>query len=179
MPDAMPRSATPTNDDPPARAAAALAAPVLAAALDRDRRPLLVGPDGESHQWVDAIAGPLGLDILLGEKQRHGDRDVDIAIAGIERAAGRNVVLVDDVISSGETLIAAAGLLFDAGASAVEALATHCLADAASLARIEAAGIAPVRSTETVAGPTASLPVAALIAEAVRGEGWAQPEAPA
>ena len=70
-------------------------------------------------------------------------------------------------------------MLTDAGASSVEALATHCLADAASLARIEAAGIAPVRSTETVAGPTASLPVAALIAEAVRGEGWAQPEAPA
>jgi len=154
------------------------AAPVLASAITDGEHPLLVGPDGESRQWVEAIAEPLRLEVLLGEKQRRGDRDVEIAIAGIEQAKGRPAVLVDDVISSGETLIVAARLLADAGASRVEALATHCLADAGVLARMKAAGIVRVRSTETAPGPTACLPIVALLAEAIRKQGWAEPKAP-
>ena len=148
------------------------AAPVLSAAIAPDDRPVLVGPDSESRQWVDAIAAPLGLDVLLGEKVRHGDRQVEVAISGIEKAAGKRAVLVDDVISSGQTLIAAARQLLDAGATRVEALATHCLASAEDLARMEAAGIARIRTAQTVNGSTACIPVAALLAEAIRTEGW-------
>jgi ribose-phosphate pyrophosphokinase len=148
------------------------AAPVLSAAIAEDEKPVLVGPDSESRPWVEAIASPLGLDVLVGEKRRRGDRDVEITIPGIEIAAGRFAMLVDDVISSGETMIAAARLLQDAGAAQVEALATHCLATADDLARIRAAGVARVRSAKTVNGPTACLPVAGLIAEAIRKQGW-------
>lgn len=154
------------------------AAPVLSAAISPDDRPVLVGPDSESRQWVDAIAAPHGLDVLLGEKVRHGDRHVEVAIAGVERAAGRRAVLVDDVISSGQTLIAAAGQLLAAGATRVEALATHCLAGAPDLARMKAAGIARIRTAQTVDSPTAHVPVAALLAAAVRAEGWAGGGAP-
>lgn len=146
------------------------AAPVLAAAIDPEERPVLVGPDSESRPWAEAVAAPGGLDVLLGEKQRHGDRDVEITIPGIEAVAGRAAILVDDVISSGMTLIAAARLLLDAGASRVEALATHCLASAEALAAMDAAGIARVRSSETVKGATACLPVATLIAGALRAD---------
>ena len=148
------------------------AAPVLAAAIAREDRPVLVGPDSESRPWVEAIALPLGLEVLLGEKRRHGDRDVELAIAGVERAAGRPVLLVDDVISSGVTMIEAAGLLLAAGAARVEALATHCLASADDLARMQAAGISSIRATRTVDGPTACLPVASLLAQAIRGQEW-------
>lgn len=148
------------------------AAPVLSAAVAAARNPVLVGPDSESRPWVEAIAGPLGLDVLLGEKQRHGDRQVELVLADIARVAGRPVVLVDDVISSGMTLIAAAGQLLRAGATGVEALASHCLAGAEDLARMQAAGIARIRSTQSVGGPTACLPIAALLADAVRAEGW-------
>ncbi|MCX7863828.1 MAG: ribose-phosphate diphosphokinase, partial [Novosphingobium sp.] len=91
------------------------AAPVLARAIDAKDNPLLIGPDSESRPWVEAIAAPLGLDLLIGEKRRHGDRDVALTIPGIEAAAGRNALLVDDVISSGHTLMAAARLLREAG----------------------------------------------------------------
>lgn len=151
------------------------AAPALSAALAPDENPLLVGPDSESRPWVEAIASPLGLECLLGEKYRNGDREVRLAIDGVERAAGRTVVLVDDVISSGGTLIAAAGLLLQAGAARVEALATHCLAGADDLARLKAAGIGRVRATRTVEGPTACLPIAAILADAIRSQGWTGP----
>lgn len=143
------------------------AAPVLAAAIDTDTRPILVGPDSESRPWVEAIAAPLGLDYLLGEKQRRGDRSVDLVIAGIERAAGRHVVLVDDVISSGQTMIVAARQLHQSGAAGVEALATHCLAAAEDLDRMKDAGIARIRTTCTVEGATACLSIAELLATAI------------
>lgn len=148
------------------------AAPVLSEAIDADDNPVLVGPDSESRPWVEAIASPLGLEVVVGEKRRQGDRDVDIAIPGIETAAGRPAILVDDVVSSGATMIAAAALLCEAGATKVEALATHCLASTDDLARIKAAGIERVRTTQTVDGPTACLPVASLLAEAIRKQGW-------
>ena len=150
------------------------AAPVLSAAIAPGERPVLVGPDSESRPWVEAIARPLGLDVLLGEKHRHGDREVTLAITDIARIAGRPAVLVDDVISSGMTMIEAARLLLRAGAASVEALAAHCLASGEDLARMQAAGIARIRATQSVEGPTARLPVAGLLADAIRAEGWAE-----
>ena len=148
------------------------AAPVLSLAIEPAERPVLVGPDSESRQWVEAIASPHGLDVLVGEKHRQGDRDVEIAIPGIEGVAGRTAILVDDVISSGMTMIAAARLLREAGAAKVEALATHCLAGPDDLAAIRSAGVARIRSAQTVRNETACLPVAGLLAQAIREQGW-------
>lgn len=147
------------------------AAPLLRARVMTDERPVIVGPDSESRAWTASIAGPLGLEMLVGEKQRHGDRDVAIAIAGIEGVAGRPVILVDDVISSGRTLAAAARLLRAAGATRIEVLATHCLASADDLAALAASGITRVESCDSVAGPTARATLAPLLAEAIRGAG--------
>lgn len=141
------------------------AAPLLARALDEAQ--LLVGPDNESRQWVEAIAAPHRLEVLIGAKQRHGDRDVAVTIPGIERAAGRSVVLVDDVISSGMTLVASAQLLQQAGARRIEVLATHCLASAADIARMHGAGIERIRATDSVPGPLGCLPLAELLAAAL------------
>jgi ribose-phosphate pyrophosphokinase len=154
-------------------ALALTAAPLLAAALERaGEPPVLVGPDAESRPWVEAVAAPGRLDVLVGEKHRHGPRSVEITVPGSELVRGRPVVLVDDVISSGGTLLAAAERLREAGASGVSALATHCLASADDLARLASAGIVPVQATQTVAGPAATIPVAGLLAAGLREAGW-------
>lgn len=157
---------------PGIEACAVSAAPVLAAALAGIDDPLVVAPDGEARQWVEAIAAPLGLDVLLGEKRRCGDRAVDLAIPQAARAAGRSVVLVDDLVSSGTTLVAAARQLRAAGAAQIEALVTHCLARPRDVGRLRRAGIAALRATDTVANPLGTLPVADLLAEQVRIRRW-------
>lgn len=133
---------------------------------------LLVGPDEESRPWVEAVAAPLGLAVLIGAKVRHGDRAVDIVLPDLARVAGRPVMLVDDLISSGGTLIACARQLLEAGAVSVGAVATHCLASPVDLAALAASGIAPVLATDTVPGAAAFIPMAAGLADAIREQGW-------
>jgi ribose-phosphate pyrophosphokinase len=149
-------------------AIALTAASVLAEAIDNAGNPVLIGPDSESRQWVEAIAQAARLDVLVGEKQRHGDRDVQLTIPSIDIVAGRRVVLVDDVISSGATLVETARLAVAAGAFKIEAAVTHCLSTAQDLARLRDAGISRLIATDTIAGPHADVPVAALIARACR-----------
>jgi ribose-phosphate pyrophosphokinase len=157
---------------PRMEAASISAAPLLAAALDGSDDPLLVGPDGEARQWVERIARPLDLEFVVGRKLRTGDREVALAIPDAERARGRRVILVDDLISSGATLKVAARLLLDAGALRVEALATHCLAGEADLAELRRAGISHILATDSVASSVGQLPIADLLAEEIRRREW-------
>lgn len=157
---------------PGMEAASISAAPLLAASLDGSDDPLLVGPDGEARQWVERIARPLDLEFVVGRKRRDSDRDVTLAIPDAERVLGRRAILVDDLVSSGATLKAAAGLLLKAGAQSVEALATHCLAGDAALADLRRAGLSRIVATDSVAGPVGILPVADLLAAEIRRRRW-------
>ena len=161
---------------PQIEAVAISAAPVLSEALKGDDNPLLVGPDRESRPWLEAIAGPRQFEVLLGEKRRTGDRQVELHIPGVQRAAGRRVVLVDDVISSGTTLQAAACLLRQAGARSIEALATHCLASEEDLRRLHEAGITSIRSTDSVESECGDISVASILAQEICRRGWCTPE---
>jgi len=149
------------------------AAPLLADFLTRRdgaRNPVLVGPDAESRQWVEAVAAPLGLDVLTAEKTRRSDTDVSIAIPGVACAAGRPAVIVDDVISTGNTLARCAELLVDADATTVDVLAVHCLADDDALAMLRRAGIGAIHSTDSVPHPTSAIALAPLLADALTSE---------
>jgi ribose-phosphate pyrophosphokinase len=148
------------------------AAPLLAAALDAGEDPLLVGPDGEARQWVERIARRLGLEFVLGRKRRKGDREVQLDIPDADRANGRKAILVDDLISSGATLAAAARLLRSAGAQEINALATHCLAREADLEQLRRAGISSIRATDSVAAPVGTLATASFLADEIRRLGW-------
>lgn len=152
------------------------AAPALSGALSTVDNPILVGPDSESRQWVEAIARPGGLSFLVGEKRRLDDRTVDLAIPGAGQAKGRHVVLVDDLLSSGTTLIAAADLVSRAGARSVTALVTHCLASAEDLRRLTEAGISSVRATDTVPCDLARIPISEVLADAIRNRIGAAPD---
>lgn len=155
----------------PALAISAAPALVQAIGTGIDPRTVLVGPDSESRPWVESLARPLGLDVLVGEKVRNGDRDVTLAIPGIAAVAGRPAILVDDVVSSGTTLLTCARLLLDAGATGVEAVATHALASLADRARLSD-GITRLRATDSTTNPVASIPLAGVLADAIRAQGW-------
>lgn len=85
--------------------AAPLLAEWIAAQVDE---PLIIGPDEESEQWVSAIARRIGAPYAVLRKIRHGDRSVDVELPDLSQWKTRQPVLVDDIASSGHTLIEAA-----------------------------------------------------------------------
>lgn len=151
----------------PARRAVALSAAPLIGAHYRALTPppLLLGPDAESGQWVKAAAGGV-LDHAVCVKHRRGDHDVRIELPPVS-LAGRHVVLLDDVASTGGTLVECARQALAAGATRVDAAVTHALLDAAAEARLAAAGITELISADTVPHPTNRIAVAGLIAAAL------------
>lgn len=152
---------------PVRRAVALSAAPIMARWLAaRADRPLLIGPDEESAQWVEAIAAPAGLDYGVARKHRLGDRSVRIELPKLA-VTGRPVVLVDDVASTGQTLAEAARLLTGRGAASVSAVVTHALFVGDALQRLRAAGVDDICSTDSVPHPSNRLHLDTLLAAAL------------
>ena len=63
-------------------------------------------------------------------------------------------------------------LLRAAGASGIEAVATHALASPADMARMADAGITRIRATDATTHPAATIPLAGILTDAIRGAGW-------
>jgi len=140
------------------------AAPAMAAALgERGDLPMLLGPDAESEQWVARIAGMAGLDYGVARKRREGDRDVHITLPDIE-FGGRKVVLVDDVASTGQTLVEAALALGSRGIESISAMVTHALFVGDAIERLNAAGVTDISSTDSIGHSTNRIPLAGLLA---------------
>ena len=129
---------------------------------------LLLAPDEEAGQWVRRAAMAHGLDHAVCRKQRHGDRDVEVSLPDHD-VAGRAVVLLDDVASTGRTLIAAARGALDRGAASVDVAVTHALFMGDALAQVYAAGVRQVWSTDCVPHPSNAVSVVPLFAAALRG----------
>jgi ribose-phosphate pyrophosphokinase len=75
------------------------------------QNPVLIGPDVESTQWVEEIAQKSYSPFLILEKNRTGDRSVEISIPNIEQYRESTPVLIDDIISTGMTMIGTANHL--------------------------------------------------------------------
>ena len=153
---------------PVRRAIALTAAPVMAEWLGRrEGTPLLIGPDEESLQWVKAIAEPCGLDYGVARKTRLGDRQVRVDLPD-RQFAGRDVVLVDDVASTGQTLAEAARQISALGASSIAVLVSHALFVDDALQQLRNAGAGEVCSTDSVAHETNRLHLDTMLAEALQ-----------
>jgi ribose-phosphate pyrophosphokinase len=149
------------------------AMPAIAAALrltDLDPATIVAGPDAESRPWVSDLAGRLGLAHIVAQKVRQGDRSVQINFAEAAAIAGRPVLLVDDIVSSGGTLTTCARALAAAGATAIDAVITHALFPPDMTAAFASAGIRSIRSTSSVPHPTNAIPLDDIFAAALRGE---------
>ena len=132
-------------------------------------RALLLGPDEESAQWVREAARACDPMVDYGWclKQRHGDHDVTVTLPPALKLRGRRVVMVDDLVSTGRTLAAAARLALAAGAISVDVAVTHALFVGDAQAQLKSAGIGHIWSTDCVPHASNVISVVPLLATAL------------
>jgi ribose-phosphate pyrophosphokinase len=130
--------------------------------------PLLIGPDRESEQWVAAVAAGVGAPYLILEKIRRGDREVEISLPIADRWRDRTPVLVDDIISSGGTMIEAVGRVRQAGLPPPVCIGVHAVFADRAYADLLASGAAQVVTCNTIPHESNQIDVSDLLAEGIR-----------
>jgi len=146
------------------------AAPLLADWIAAEvQTPLIIGPDEESEQWVSAIATRIGAPYAVLRKIRRGDRSVAVELPNLSQWHGCQPVLVDDIASSGHTLIEAARQLVLQGLPRAVCAIVHGIfaENAYQLLQSVADKIA---SSNSVSHPSNVVSLAPLIASAIAAE---------
>ncbi|MCX8176938.1 MAG: ribose-phosphate diphosphokinase [Candidatus Bathyarchaeota archaeon] len=105
-----------------------------------------------------------------GYLEKHRDRYT--GQVSVERGtfdvAGRTVIIFDDIISTGGTIVAAARILKELGAEDVYAACVHPLLVGDAEKRIMEAGVKEVVGTDSIPGPAGKVSLAPLISEALK-----------
>jgi ribose-phosphate pyrophosphokinase len=133
-----------------------------------------IAPDIGSVKMARAYAKRLGVGLAIVDKRRPRPDAVEMMNV-IGEVEGKNAVIFDDIISTGETLVEAAKALKKAGAREIYASCTHAVLCGDAIRRIEEGPVRELVVTDSIPHDPASLPekikvlsVAGLLGEAIR-----------
>lgn len=129
-------------------------------------QPFLIGPDAESEQWVAEVAQLTDAPYRILRKERRGDRDVRVTVPDLHRFAGRTPVLVDDIVSSGRTMLETMRHLRDQTLPPAVCIAVHGLFSDETYARLRE-NASQVVTTNAVLHPSNAIDLAPAIATVV------------
>jgi ribose-phosphate pyrophosphokinase len=101
---------------------------------------VLACTDAGRAKWVESLANDLGVEAAFVYKRRTSGSETHVTGVSAQ-VAGKRVVIYDDMIRTGGSLVNAAQAYRDAGAVAIDAIATHGLFPGDSLERIRATGL--------------------------------------
>jgi ribose-phosphate pyrophosphokinase len=134
---------------------------------------VVVAPDAGRVKLNQKFADKIGADLAILNKERPAQQVAEINYV-IGDVAGKNAVLVDDIIDTAGTLKAAAEAVLDAGARRVYAAATHGVFSGNAWENLAAAGFEQIVVTDTIPLPPGGpdnvrvLPCADLLSNSIR-----------
>lgn len=131
------------------------------------RAPAIMGADQGSLARARRVAAELAAEYDYLEKTRLTPTKVLTKPKRLD-VAGRDVVIIDDIISTGGTVVEAARVLKKQKARKIYAACTHPVLVNNALKKISAAGVRKVIATDTIEHKTSTISVAPLIAGAIR-----------
>ena len=115
---------------------------------------VVVAPDAGAAARSRRLADGLGCGVMLLRKKR-GPSGV-CEMTGDSAVEGKRCIIVDDIVDSGGTLVAAAEFLHERGAQNVAAVATHAILSGNAKARLEASHLAWLLTTNSLKHHTLS-----------------------
>ncbi len=130
------------------------------------RRSVVIAPDAGAAWMAQRVAEVLGCRHDYLEKKRLGPGEVVLKQKELE--VEEEVVLVDDIIDSGGSMVEALRALRSQGAERVHIACVHALATGSAIARLLASGAERVAGTDTVPSQVSVVSVAGLVAKALK-----------
>lgn len=133
------------------------------------KNPLVISPDQGGKQRAKEFADEYKSEFLALKKQR--DRKtgkVQIKTENLDEVQGRDLVIVDDMISTGGSIIKATEFLKKQKCKRVFVACTHALLIDNAEKKIRKAGVAKIISTNTIPGKTSIVDVSNTIAKAIK-----------
>ncbi len=134
------------------------------------KNPLIIGPDWESYQWAEVIAKEVGCENTVLEKTRFSSRHVTSKLTKEVAIAGKNVLIVDDIISTGHTMIEAAKKAKAAKAKSIIGIGVHGLFVENGLSKMKKAGFNQIITTNCIEHVTNKIDITPLLVEELKKE---------
>jgi len=132
------------------------------------KNPLVISPDQGGKERAMEFAMEFDSDYVALEKKR--DRKtgkVEIKTKQIDEVAGRDLILVDDMISTGGSIIKATQFLKKQKCKRVYVACTHALLMNDAERKIKKSGATCIISTNTIPGKTSLVDISNTIAKAI------------
>lgn len=111
---------------------------------------IVLGPDGESQQWVAEVAGLANRPYEVLSKVRGGDRTVDVSVPDSRTFLDGTPVILDDIASSGRTMVKAIERLRQIGTRPPLCVIIHAVFAGDAFADIRKAGAARIVTTDSI-----------------------------
>ena len=130
--------------------------------------PLVVSPDKGGIQRARNFATLLGVDYIALEK--HRDRKSGIVVIktkDLDGVKGRDVIIIDDMISTGGSIVKAAEFLRKRKSGKIYVCCTHALLIKDAEKKIRRSGVTKVISTNTIPGNTSIVDISSIIVKAL------------
>ncbi len=127
------------------------------------KNPVIIGPDEESYRWARNVAEMIGAESRILKKKRYSSYHVEVKLNKKIYLGNKNVVIVDDIVSTGHTIIEAAKLLRKLGAKNIYCICVHGIFVDDALKKLKKEKIKVV-STNTILNPVARIDISGLVA---------------
>jgi ribose-phosphate pyrophosphokinase len=132
--------------------------------------PIVISPDMGGAKRAVEFARMLGTNMIALKKSRDKNTS-EVCIDQkelISNMVGRDVILLDDMISTGESIVEACRFLRRYKPNKIYAICTHALLVGDATTRIKSAGVEEIISTNSVPGINAKVDLAPLISTTLK-----------
>jgi ribose-phosphate pyrophosphokinase len=130
------------------------------------KNPLIIGPDEESYQWAETVAKSVPCKATVLKKTRYSGTHVKVHFKGNMDYSGKHVVIVDDMISSGHTMMETIKQVKKLNKK-ITCIAVHGLFSLNAFVKMKKLGVNIV-TTSTISHKSNRIDVAGLIAGALK-----------
>ena len=131
---------------------------------------LIIGPDWESFAWSDEISKELGVKDTILNKSRKNSRNVEVEMKDNLNVKGKNIIIVDDIISTGNTIIKAKIKAKKLGAKKIYAIGIHGLFVENGFSKMSKAKFDGIFTAETILHKSNKIKIDDLLVDALLGK---------